>query len=152
MSTIVLEPPAAPALLNRPLRCDGSETDDDGDYLFYEGYAIVYRIVADCFVCAWKDGHPRFPRALMAVTFAMEPSDLKRPTCHCETKGRGRESFVFYEGDVIVGILPEYCPLKAWKEGHPQWPVAELAATIPMVPADMYRECQREVNRRKFGR
>ena len=146
-STTVLEPPAAaPTKLERPIRCDGSESDREDDYLFYEGDSIVYRCTADCFVCGWKDGHPRFPRALMAVTFLMEPSDLQRE-CGCEDSGH-HSGFIFYEGNRIVGHATAACHLTAWKANHDQWPLAGFAGNIAMEPADLYRECQRDLNRR----
>lgn len=151
MSTIVLEPPvAAPTELEHPIRCGDTGADREDDYLFYEGDTIVYHCTADCFVCAWKDGHPRFAKALMAVTFAMEPSDRLR---ECSCGGRwGRTGFIFYEGDRIIGHVMASCHLTAWKAHQAQWPLAAFAGNIPMGPADLYRECQREVNRRKFGR
>ena len=126
--TTALEKPPAPTLLDRPMRCDESKIDDDGDYLFYEGDTIVYRCTADCFVCAWKDGHPRFPKALMAVAFIMEPSDRQRE-CGCESRAY-HGGFIFYEGDRIVGHVMAACHLIAWKANHAQWPLAEFAGNI----------------------
>ena len=41
-------------------------------YLFIEGDLVVGRIEADCCDCAWKQGHPRWPRATMAMTFSLK--------------------------------------------------------------------------------
>lgn len=139
MTTLTDRP--APTLLDRPLRCDETDTDNQDDYLFYEGQSIVYRLSADCFICAWKDGHPRWPNATLAVVCPMEPADLKRQ-CQCSPND-GSWLYIFYEGDVIVGQLNSYCSLTAWREGQSRWPLAELAGRIRMRPSDVSRRCLR---------
>ena len=47
---------------------DGPDMADRvSEYLFIEGMAVVGTVVADCAVCAWRDGHSRWPNALMAI-------------------------------------------------------------------------------------
>lgn len=59
----------------RPLRQPLSETQEMGpdtldhqaEFIFIQGTMVVGTVVADCAVCAWKEGHPSWPAARMAV-------------------------------------------------------------------------------------
>lgn len=132
---------AAPDVVEHAIRCGEEGTDEDKEYLFYEGDSIVFRVSADCYVCAWKDGHPRFSRAQMAVALELDPNDMSRGECRCEIR-QHLGDYIFFEGDSIVGRLRDYCAMRAWKKGHPQWALADLAVNIPMGPADVYLNCQ----------
>ena len=35
-------------------------------FIFIENLTVVGTIEADCYVCAWRDGHPKWPAAAMA--------------------------------------------------------------------------------------
>jgi len=52
------------------------EEGEEGDFLFYEGATIVGWIDADCYVCAWKRGHVKWPNAAMGHTLDMDSDDL----------------------------------------------------------------------------
>ena len=43
-----------------------SQGGPDVEFLFIIGDAVVGRITADCCNCAWNQGHPRWPTAVMA--------------------------------------------------------------------------------------
>ena len=51
---------------DRPIIVGDAPTDRNHEFLFVEGDRIVGRVYADCVVCAWQVGHPRFPNALVA--------------------------------------------------------------------------------------
>lgn len=42
-------------------------SDHEAEFIFIQGTTVVGSVVADCGVCAWKQGHPCWPTARMAV-------------------------------------------------------------------------------------
>ena len=105
-------------LLERPTMGQTLEDDIDEEYIFYQGLhdgsAIVGKVSADCWVCAWKQGHPQWPFAGMAVNLPYEPADVNRP-CRKSVNGR----YLFHEHDWIVRWLVADCGPCAWRRGYP---------------------------------
>lgn len=59
-------------MLQTQTRAPGDLSSKEMDnYLFIEGDIVVGRVEADCCECAWKEGHSRWPRALMALTWSL---------------------------------------------------------------------------------
>lgn len=133
----------SPKTFDRPTRCGDAEGDHEDDYLFYIESAIVGRVSTDCYVCAWKEGHPRWREAKMAISLVVE---LPVRECRCESLPAARKvDFLFYEQNTIVGTLMAYCYRIAWKESHSVWPLAAIAGHIPMSPADVSLRCRKSL-------
>lgn len=49
------------------------------EFLFVEGDEVVGRVEADCRVCAWNEGHPKWPKAQIAL-WVPEP-DATEDSC-----------------------------------------------------------------------
>jgi hypothetical protein len=127
-------------VLERPTTGPSISEDLDDEYFFFVGELIVGWTGADCWICAWKDGHYRWPLARMAVVLELEPADLNRP---CRGFPGGPQVYLFFEGARIVGESARHCGRCAWQEGHPCWPQARFATEVPGQPGDERRPCLR---------
>ena len=54
-------------LQTQPVKPGDGTARKSSDFLFYEGIIVVGHITADCCVCAWNEGHLKWPKADMAV-------------------------------------------------------------------------------------
>ena len=50
----------------RPQRPSTDAQYEPAQWIFIEDMRVVGFVEADCVVCAWRDGHPRYPNAIMA--------------------------------------------------------------------------------------
>ncbi len=54
----------------------GHELHKDSQWIFIEQLKVIGTVDADCCVCAWREGHTKYPNAVMAgLTYPVEGND-----------------------------------------------------------------------------
>ena len=149
MTQVLEKSPIALEELPRPSRGDDLPEDFDGNYVFHIGNAIVGETMADCFICAWKEGYRQWPDCQMAAVLNYPEHEYLEPCLIRTPGGGGNGHWFFFERKLIVVRPPgANCCNCAWQAGRSQAPMARFAMDLNMKPRDAALECRKILKER----